>query len=417
MEEDIQSPIKTTKLNKRIKDAISTAEEHLNYENAHNETILNGLDIVRKFIKDKKRVCYGGTAMNMILPEALQFYDTNVDLPDYDFFTPDMNKDVKDLVKILKDAGFDSVFHKVGIHDGTTKVLINFTAVADVTNISESVYKIIKKRAYVVDKIHYTDPDILRMMMYLELSRPRGMVSRWEKVYDRLRLINECFPPMHTKTTTRKAVKSSLLKKIDKNIYDEIINYCIDNERVLFIGPFEQFYREIISGKTQMLNMETFKDVIGIFSSDVERESDKLLKYIDSSKCTKHFQAGDGDIIPECVEIRCGSTPIILIFKEYSCNSYISFNTSDSRIIHIASLDTMITTLYTISIYMKKIKNMIHGLDKIIPKLITHVETNRLMKKPLIPAFPLTCKGYQKGFPTLLKEKMLRKKLIDEKYV
>ena len=66
---------------------------------------------------------------------------------------------------------------------------------------------------------------------------------------------------------------------------------------------------------------------------------------------------------------------------------------------------------------MKKIKNMIHGLDKIIPKLITHVETNRLMKKPLIPAFPLTCKGYQKGFPTLLKEKMLRKKLIDEKYV
>lgn len=417
MEEDIQSPIKTTKLNKRIKDAISTAEERLNYENAHNETILNGLDIVRKFIKDRKRVCYGGTAMNMILSEALRFYDTNVDLPDYDFFTPDMNKDVKDLVKILKDAGFDSVFHKVGIHDGTTKVLINFTAVADVTNVSESVYKIIKKRAYVVDKIHYTDPDILRMMMYLELSRPRGMVSRWEKVYDRLRLINEGFPPMHTKSSTRKAVKSSLLKKVDKNIYDEIINYCIDNERVLFIGPFEQFYREIISGKTQMLNMETFKDVIGIFSSDVEREGDKLLKYLDSSKCTKHFQAGDGDIIPECVEIRYGSTPIILIFKEYSCNSYISFNTSDSRIIHIASLDTMITTLYTISIYMKKIKNMIHGLDKIIPKLITHVETNRLMKKPLIPAFPLTCKGYQKGFPTLLKEKMLRKKLIDEKYV
>jgi hypothetical protein len=327
-----------------------------------------------------------------------------------------MTKDVNDLVKILKDAGFDSVFHKVGIHEGTTKVLINFTAVADITNISDSVYKIIKKRAYVVDKIHYTDPDILRMMMYLELSRPRGMVSRWEKVYDRLRLINDCFPPSSSKNTTRKVVKSSS-KRVDKTIQNEIINYCIDNECVLFIGPFEQFYREIISGETTIFNIENFKDVVGIFSSDVKGEADKLLKYIGDNKCTKHFHEGDSDIIPECVEIRCGSVPVMLIFKEYSCNSYLSFNTSDNKIIHIASLDTMITVLYTISIYMKKIKNIVHGIDKIIPKLITHVETNRLLKKPHIPAFPLTCKGYQKGFPTLLKEKMNRKKLIDEKYV
>ena len=44
------------------------------------------IDIVESFLKTKKNICYGGTAINNILPKQDQFYDRNIEIPDYDFF-------------------------------------------------------------------------------------------------------------------------------------------------------------------------------------------------------------------------------------------------------------------------------------------------------------------------------------------
>lgn len=44
------------------------------------------ISIVEHFLRDKKLVCYGGTAINNILPEEDQFYDKSIEIPDYDFF-------------------------------------------------------------------------------------------------------------------------------------------------------------------------------------------------------------------------------------------------------------------------------------------------------------------------------------------
>ena len=140
MEEDIVANKKFMITNKalveqRLEEAIEKATNRIKYEEAHDEQLLLALSVVRDFIKDKKRVCYGGTAMNAILPKAKQFYDKNLDLPDYDFYTPDVESDVDELVKRLQKEGFSDVYSKVGIHDGTMKVLVNFTPIADVSYI------------------------------------------------------------------------------------------------------------------------------------------------------------------------------------------------------------------------------------------------------------------------------------------
>ena len=44
------------------------------------------INIVEKFIIDNKLICYGGTAINSILPESKKIYDYSLDIPDYDFF-------------------------------------------------------------------------------------------------------------------------------------------------------------------------------------------------------------------------------------------------------------------------------------------------------------------------------------------
>ena len=190
MEEDIYTSSLEKKLQpkefveKRLSSAIEKAEEIINFESSHNIELLQALNIVKQFIIRKKRVCYGGTAMNALLPKKDKFYDPNYDLPDYDFLTPNSDEDVKSLVADLKNAGFKDVFHRVGIHEGTKKILVNFVAVADITEMNKNLYTTFFNTSKVINKLHYTNENMLRMMMFLELSRPRGEVQRWEKVFE-----------------------------------------------------------------------------------------------------------------------------------------------------------------------------------------------------------------------------------------
>ena len=50
------------------------------------------------------------------------------------------------------------------------------------------------KRSFDVQGIYYAPINYLRMSMYLELSRPKGDVGRWEKVLKRLGLLNKNYP-------------------------------------------------------------------------------------------------------------------------------------------------------------------------------------------------------------------------------
>ena len=67
----------------------------------------------------------------------------------------------------------------------TPPATVDYIPVADITTIDPVLYRILSKREYRVNGISYMDIHTLRMMMYLELSRPRGEVERWPKVYER----------------------------------------------------------------------------------------------------------------------------------------------------------------------------------------------------------------------------------------
>ena len=74
------------------------------------------------------------------------------------------------------------------------KVFVNYIPVADITQLNNVLFKSLKKDAIEIDGIFYTPPNFLRMSMYLELSRPAGDVSRWEKILKRLILLNKNYP-------------------------------------------------------------------------------------------------------------------------------------------------------------------------------------------------------------------------------
>jgi hypothetical protein len=55
---------------------------------ANSEEVQKMIAIVEKFIIDRRCICYGGTAINNILPKHAQFYNKEIEIPDYDFFSP-----------------------------------------------------------------------------------------------------------------------------------------------------------------------------------------------------------------------------------------------------------------------------------------------------------------------------------------
>jgi hypothetical protein len=161
---------------------------------ASDPTVKLSLSIVKNFLKTHPVMCYGGTAINNLLPEKDRFYNPEVDIPDYDFFSRTPQEHAMILANQLSDRGVKNVEVKPGVHLGTFKVFADFEGVADITHLDTPIFNRLWEEGIVREEIHYVTPNFLRMSMYLELSRPRGDVSRWVKVYKRLELLNKHYP-------------------------------------------------------------------------------------------------------------------------------------------------------------------------------------------------------------------------------
>ena len=172
-----------------LRNAIDETEKQQGRKIANSEDIKKILTIVEDFLAKKKLICYGGTAINNILPKFAQFYDRDVEIPDYDFYSSNALEDAKELADLYYNAGYEEVEAKSGVHLGTFKVFVDFIPIADITHLDKRIYDEIAKESITADRIRYAPPNFLRMNMFLELSRPAGDVSRWEKVLKRLNLL------------------------------------------------------------------------------------------------------------------------------------------------------------------------------------------------------------------------------------
>jgi hypothetical protein len=173
---------------------VKDLESENNRVAAKDPGTITSLAVVKKFLKEHPVLCYGGTAINNLLPKKDQFYNPEEDVPDYDFFSKTPQAHSVIIANQLRKEGIAAVEVKPGMHLGTFKVFADFTGVADITHLDEEIFDRLWEQAEVRQGIHYVPVNFLRMSMYLELSRPHGDVSRWEKVYSRLELLNKAYP-------------------------------------------------------------------------------------------------------------------------------------------------------------------------------------------------------------------------------
>lgn len=383
-----------------LKEAVDESEKRIDFTTAHDPAIQKAIRIVERILRKKKRVCYGGTAINALMPTNLKFYNPKYEIPDYDMFTPDVKGDVRDLMKELLDAGFKDINEKVGIHEGTRKVLVNFIPIADFTDMNETLFRTIQRRSYIVDGIHYCDPDFLRMMMYLELSRPRGQVDRWEKVFERLMLLEKAHP-------MRTCRQSILPAHVDPKSREDILSFIIKRKRVL-AGLETTEYYEKASGSMAFEELVKKDGVLLFFSPEAKHDAEDLVDILGGGVKYEERKALADDFF-DVVFVRQHRRPLALIIQERACHSYNLVRITHDQTLRVASLDLLLNLYLSFVVFGKKEERFLQ-----IPILclaeLAHGYLKKFRKSPTkhVPAFTVRCSGRQKGFATLQKERVER---------
>jgi len=395
--------------------AVDQAEEKMGKRAVNSDDVQKIIDIVEEFIKRKKEICYGGTAINNILPEEDRFYNKDVELPDYDFFSQHALEDAKELADIYYKKGFIDVEAKSGQHHGTYKVFVNYMAVADITQMSSDIFSALKKDAISIGGILYAPPNFLRMSMYLELSRPAGDVSRWEKVLKRLTLLNKNYPITDIDCNNVDFQREMENKVNEDKIYETVKNTLI-NQGVVFFGGFANtLYSQYMPANFRK-KLEKLAD-FDVLSNNPEKTAEVVKERLDDNgvKNVKIIrQPAVGEIIPEHYEVKVGKDSILFIYRPIGCHSY-NILMMNGKKLKVATIDTMLS-FYLAFLYANK-PYYNQFIDRILcmSKFLFDVQQkNRLSQKGLLKRFSITCYGHQPTVEEIKAEKAEKYKELRE---
>ena len=414
-----------------LRNAVDHIENKQGKKKLSDPEIKKIIEIVENFLKSTKRMCYGGTAINNLLPKNDQFYNKDVELPDYDFFSPNPVQDAKNLANIYYKEGYEEVEAKAGMHAGTFKVFVNFIPVADITYLVPEIYNKLFKTAPKVDGIYYCDATFLRMAMYLELSRPDGDISRWEKVLKRLSLLNKHYPmrgkncDMETiqrlfqygsktelKGGKKKKKKSEVdlededlfLKTTEEKIFHNLRETLI-NQGCVFFGSYanRMYLKNLKHLRRKKIPRVPDFDVLSEESDKCSRIVKERLESIGIKNISIVNHEKIGEIIPKHCEIRVAKETIAFIYEPLECHSYNNVNI-DGRSIKIASLDTMLS-LYLAFLYSNRPyydENRILCMSEFLFRV---QQKNRLSQHGILKRFSSDCYGHQHTREAIRSEK------------
>jgi hypothetical protein len=390
-----------------LRNSVDKAESKIGKKIKQSNDISNIIKILEDFMRRKKVVCYGGTAINNILPINDQFYDKDIEIPDYDFYSAKSLKHAKELADIYAKNGYNEIEVRSGIHKETYKLFVNFIPVADITHFDPKIFKILISNSIRKEGIYYAPPDFLRLQIYNELSRPNGDVSRWEKIYKRLILLNKHYPLKENPKCSQVNFMRDFVgnPELNESLYNLVKDTMI-NEDVVFIGGYaSSLYSRHMPPKQQ-------KQLQHVPDFDVLSENPKAVAYIlkeklensgfKNVKVITRPPAGN-EIILVHYEIVVDNDTLCFIYKPYGCYSYNTIRTNN-RTIKVATIETMLLFLLAF-LYSDRPYYDHERIICMAQYLINVQANNRLENKGLLKRFNTNCYGYEKTLIELRSEK------------
>ena len=390
-----------------LRNSVDKAESKLGKKIKQTNDITNIIKILETFLRRKKVVCYGGTAINNILPVNDQFYNKDIEIPDYDFFSPSAIVHATELADIYAKNGYTDTEVRSGMHKETYKVFVNFIPIADITQLEPKIFKVLFKNSIRKDGISYASPDYLRMQTYNELSRPDGDVTRWEKIYKRLVLLNRHFPfnenPKCSQVNFMRDFTGN--PELNESLYSLVKDTMI-NEGVVFIGG----YASSLYGR--YMPPEQKKQLLEVPDFDVLAEDPKAIAYIlkeklesegfKNVKINKKQEVGN-EVIMAHYEIVVDDDTLCFIYQPHGCYSYNTIKIS-GKTVKVATIETML--LFLIAFLYSARPYYDHERIICMAQYLINVQAkNRLEQKGLLKRFNINCYGDEKTIVEMRSQK------------
>ena len=422
-----------------LQNAVSESEALEGVRQVNEPQIKKMIRILEKFLSKGKNICYGGIALNAVLPKNMKFYDFDSELPDYDFFSRDALKDTIDLCDLYHRAGFKNIEGRSGMNHGTFKVFVNYVAIADITQMDPVFFDNLLKESIKIKNIYYSSIHFLRMALYIELSRPKGDISRWEKVFKRLTLLNHYYPlkseiPCELvniqRSMTRVSVIENSLKNLsresvsDKNmqeklsktlkerkdeqtdIYRIVLDILIQKGVVFFGGYAASLYADRMPEEKRQW-VQQIPDFDVLYDKNIEECAQAVVKGLRKAgyEGVKMIEnPALGKYIPRNFQIVLfEKDTVCFIHETTACHSYNTISKSGKKI-KVATIDTILS-FYLAFLYSGKDYIYRERILCISQYLFEVEQQNRLEQTGILKRFTMDCIGKQKSLINILEEK------------
>jgi hypothetical protein len=388
-----------------LRNAVDLAEKNQGTQLLNTPEIKKVIKIVEDFIHHKKLIIYGGTAINDILPKHDQFYDYGYEIPDYDFFSTHALEDAKELADIYIKKGFLNIEAKAGVHFGTFKVYVNNIGIADITQLHPDIFHVLDKETIKKKNMLYAPANFLRQSMYLELSRPNGDVSRWEKILKRLVLLNKHYPLIQKKCAPIQ--RHTELPLDEKKIFT-IVKQCFVDDGLVFIGGYANALYSKYSKQPMVKNLPDFD----VLSNDPAKTCEQVKKKLKAEgfevRITKYDSIGE--LLNEHYSIQIHDEYIAFVYMPSACHSYNEFFDGKHKI-KVGTIDTLLS-FYLAFMYADKEYYDMNRLICLSTMLFNVQQHNRLKQKGLLKRFSVDCYGVQHTLSDIRNEKSKMKETL-----
>ena len=283
-------------------------------------------------------------------------------------------------------------------------MFVNNIGIADITQLHPDIFNVISKDAIKKARMLYAPANFLRQSMYLELSRPNGDVSRWEKILKRLILLNKHYPLIHKKCDIQRKTELPL---DEKKIFT-IVKKSFLEEGLIFIGGFAN---ALYSKYSKERNLKFLPD-FDVLSNDPEKTCEQVKKKLKAEgfevRITKYDSVGE--LINEHYSIQIHDEYIAFVYKPSACHSYNEIFDGKHKL-KVGTIDTLLS-FYLAFMYADKEYYDMNRLICLSTMLFNIQQQNRLKQKGLLKRFSVDCYGVQHTLSDIRNEKSKMKETL-----
>jgi len=246
--------------------------------------------IILKFIKDNKRIIYGGYAQNELIKKKNKddaFY-TETDMADIEFYTPEPIKDGLTLADMLHKEGYEHTQLKEGVHHETYNLFCNFRNYSDLSYMPKNVFN--NCPTIDVDGLKMTHPHFMMIDAYRVYTDLLTSNFRLSKTFNRMTTLMKHYQydddAKHNIIKYNKTIKPKELDDIQKFIRQKIIH----DSKLIVVGHYAfNYYAKKVDTKSVIEYFPYYQIITSEYEKDVKNIYDILKKEYGDKIKTREF--------------------------------------------------------------------------------------------------------------------------------